>query len=395
MELERKIIGAAVHDRWAYEELDKYQIRKDLSDIGQIIWDVVDEFYHSDLKVQQTDNDLLKAAIERKAPKVAGQINQVLDSLEKTSSANMLREIREQKLWAVKQRLSQAFASDKEAAIEPLLEEYERLALGELENSSESDILIAPDLSAIMERRSAANRYKTLPESLNSVLEGGALAGHHIVVFAPTDMGKTLFTLNMVRGFINDGRKVLYVGNEDPVSDLIERFLICLTGRDKYTIRKHWKRAQVFAEKKGWDRLIWAELSPGTLGEIRALIEEHEPDVLVVDQIRNLDCGEKNYVRTLEVAAQGMRNFAKKYDLLSISVTQAGDSATGKAILNRGDIDNSNVGIPGTADLMLGIGATEDQELAGIRVLSFPKNKISGNKSPLQVTFNTKTMRVE
>ena len=115
----------------------------------------------------------------------------------------------------------------------------------------------------------------------------------------------------------------------------------------------------------------------------------------MVDQIRNLEVGEKNYVRSLEKTAQGMRNFAKQYNLVSISITQAGDSADGKAVLSRGDIDNSNVGIPGTTDLMLGIGATFAQEFEGVRTLSFPKNKIGGAKSPLQVFFNTKNMRVE
>ena len=90
-----------------------------------------------------------------------------------------------------------------------------------------------------------------------------------------------------------------------------------------------------------------------------------------------------------------MRNFAKRYKLLAVSITQAGDSANGKAILSRGDIDNSNVGIPGASDLMIGIGASHEQEISGERTLSFPKQKISGNKMPIPVFFNMKTMRVE
>ena len=89
-----------------------------------------------------------------------------------------------------------------------------------------------------------------------------------------------------------------------------------------------------------------------------------------------------------------MRNFGKKYNMAAISIAQAADSATGKAILTRGDIDNSNVGIPGTADVLLGIGATEEQELAGIRVFSFVKNKL-GDKRPIQVMFNHKVQRIE
>jgi len=90
-----------------------------------------------------------------------------------------------------------------------------------------------------------------------------------------------------------------------------------------------------------------------------------------------------------------MRKVGKKYNLVPISITQAGDSATGKSYLSRGDIDFSNVGIPGTADLLLGIGATEEMERGGERMISFVKNKISGNKIPLKVWFNQYLTRVE
>jgi hypothetical protein len=53
------------------------------------------------------------------------------------------------------------------------------------------------------------------------------------------------------------------------------------------------------------------------------------------------------------------------------------------------------VGIPGQADLMIGIGATAEMEATGQRMLSFPKNKLGGIKQPLSVFFNTQYMKVE
>jgi archaellum biogenesis ATPase FlaH len=393
--MEKLIIEAAMSGKVHFDELEKYRIRETLSDQGQLIYDLAANYYSHDPEAQFIDREVLKISLDRKYPKHATLFKGLIDALEPTSPPNLLHEIREQQKGAVKLKLAQAFASDKEDQIESLLEQYEQLVAGEVTSDVETDVLIAPDLEEMMASRSAENRYAILPDSLNKALEGGPLPGHHIVVFAPTDMGKTLFLLNAVRGFIAQDLKVLYVGNEDPVSDLIERFLTCLTGKNKHSVREHWQKARDFANKKGWDKVVWAELAPGTLGEIHSLIEVHRPHVLIVDQIRNLDCGEHNFVRTLEKAAQGMRSFAKKYNLVAISVTQAADSATGKAILNRGDIDNSNVGIPGTADLMLGIGGTQDDEINGVRTLSFAKNKISGNKMPVSCFFNTKTMRVE
>ena len=358
------------------------------------------KYYHRDQQAHSVLAPLLKEAISQEYPKPAEKLHVVIDnSLELDASVNNVIHLAlQQKLQRVSFQLSQAFASQRDKDIEMYLEEYEQLMAGELTADDNSEVIQGANIVEIMEKRSDANRIPVLPPSLTKQLEGGPIRGHHIVLYAVTDLGKTLFTLNMIRGFIRAGLKVVYVCNEDPMADLVERILtsICSAkGKDKHDIRKYPKQAAIMASKLGWDNLVWAELSPGTLGEIRAIVDEYKPDVLVVDQIRNLDTGEKNYVRSLEIAAQAMRNFAKKYNLLSVSVTQAADSANGRAILGRGDIDNSNVGIPGTADLMLGIGATEDQELQGQRVLSFAKNKVSGDKSPLPVFFNQQTMRVE
>jgi archaellum biogenesis ATPase FlaH len=319
----------------------------------------------------------------------------LIDGFGETSVPNLLHEVIEQKRERNSLELTQALTTNKDEKVSELWAERELLISGDINSDDRNNVVIAPDLKEIFKARSAENRLSVTPPQLNEALEGGFLRGHHCVLFAVTDLGKTLFSLDLARNFITNGYKVLYVCNEDPLSDLLERFLVSFTGRDKWAVRQHYDKAQALAEKLGWDRMIWAELTPGTLGEIQSLIEEHKPDVLFVDQLRNLDVGENNFVRTLEKAAQGVRKLSKAHNLVAISITQAGDSADGKAVLGRGDIDNSNVGIPGTADLMLGIGATQDQEFNGIRTFSFPKNKVSGNKQPVLATFNTKIMRAE
>lgn len=393
--MENTILGAALFSRDAFEELDKYKIRNDLSDQGQVLWDLFQKYYKIDTNANSIDQSILLQQIDRHMPKMVERFKSFLTTLEPTSELNLLHEVITQKKEKISHELTQALANQQDDQVFELFKEFELLSSGELENDDQNEIIIAPDLAEMFATRGNEYRIPIYPEVLTTQLEGGALPGHHIVLFAPTDMGKTFFVLNMIRGFIEHKRKVLYVCNEDPVSDLVERFLVSLTCKDKYTVRKNLSRAQGFAEKLGWDNLIWAELSPGTLFEIDGLIEKHKPEILVVDQIRNIDVGEKDSVRAYEIAAKAMRNFAKRYNLLSVSVTQAADSATGKAVLGRGDIDGSNVGIPGTADLMLGIGATEEQEFQGTRTLSFPKNKISGNKQPIMCFFNHNTMRVE
>ena len=361
-----------------------------MSDPGQILWKAISSFYSRDSTTTFVDLELLKQIVSREVPKHESMFHTLIDTFKDGSVPNLLHEVIEQKKERNSLELTQALVADKDDKVAELWLERETLISGDLNANSKKEVMIAPDLKSIFESRSSANRFAVTPPQLNAALEGGLLRGHHVVLFAVTDLGKTLCSLDLARNFIEQGLKVLYVGNEDPISDLLERFLVSITGRNKWDVRKHYDKAQALAEKKGWDRLIWYEATPGTLGEIQSLVEEHNPDVLFVDQIRNLDVGENNFVRTLEKAAQGIRNIAKAFNIVAISITQAG-----KAILNRGDIDNSNVGIPGTADLMLGVGATQEQEFNGQRTFSFPKNKVSGNKQPILATFNTKTMRME
>ncbi len=111
--------------------------------------------------------------------------------------------------------------------------------------------------------------------------------------------------------------------------------------------------------------------------------------------MRNLNVESENRTQALEKAATSARNLAKRNNVLVVSVTQAADSASGKTILDRGDVDGSNVGIPGQCDLMIGIGADKHMEDTGARFLSFPKNKLSGRHTPIPVMFNYALSKVE
>jgi RecA-family ATPase len=152
--------------------------------------------------------------------------------------------------------------------------------------------------------------------------------------------------------------------------------------------------ADALAREMGYDNLVLASLTPGTPKEIERLIIDHKPDVVVMDQLRNLLVGEENFTRSLERSAQIVRALGKKHNALVLSVTQAGDSASGKSILDMGDVDSSNTGIPAQADVMIGIGMSRDDELQGRRVLSLPKNKAGGNHDSFPVRVDLARSRV-
>jgi hypothetical protein len=199
----------------------------------------------------------------------------------------------------------------------------------------------------------------------------------------------------MTAGFLRQGLKVLYVGNEDPAADILMRLISRLSKMTKQQIMENPEEAEKRAFDKGYGNIVVAALSPGNFFEIRKLVDKYNPDVVILDQLRNLEVNSENRVLQLEKSAQEARNLAKRYNVVVVSVTQAGDSAEGVAILGRSDVDFSKTGIPATLDLMIGIGADNAMEKHGLRTISLCKNKLSGNHEHFTVSINPQLGTVE
>ena len=394
--MENKLISAVVQSREAFIEVLSTEIDGDFSDLVQIVWDEIKDYYNTDPNADFVDKEILTKRLVRKHKKHGELFSNFIKALEDVSVLNVIQEVIDVKLEAVRHKLAQELVAGKDNKIDPLLEEYNKLRLGKLDTEeNKTEVYQDTNIGAILTETVNNNRIAILPVSLNEQLNGGALRQHHIVVFAPTEMGKSLFALNLAYGVLKQGLKVLYCGNEDPSTDMIYRFMWRVTGMTSTEIQKEPEKAQEILDAKGFKNFIFAEMAPGTPREIEELIKEYEPDCLIVDQIRNLDMGEDGKTLSLEKAATFMRKMGKMYDLVPVSLTQAGDSATGRAFLRRGDIDFSNVGIPGTADLLIGIGATEEMETHGERMLSLVKNKIGGTRVPVKVWFDNLLTKVQ
>lgn len=239
------------------------------------------------------------------------------------------------------------------------------------------------------------------PRALASQLDGGVIKGYHVLVFARPEMGKTAFVINLMYGFVQQGLKVLYAGNEDPIRAVIIRMVSRLTGLSKNMIINDPKTANKAARDKGYGMVTFKPMTPGSARQLENLCNKHEPDVLIVDQLRNLETkGDENRTCSLETAAKGVRTVAQRCDVLAISITQAGASAEDmagntKAVLRMGDVDGSNTGIQATADVMIGVGAAPDDITANRRVLSLCKNKTGGDHAVVPVKFDKTISKFE
>ena len=379
---EQHVLSSAIKSREAFARVADHVGRDDLSEQGWLIWQCLSDYYDNDLSASRADPDLLGDAAARKvaADKHKETFRELVNSLSafESSPENVVADVLETKRQRVGNELAASLLAGEADA--ELFEQYDRL-LGATELHDKDDEEQRRGLSVrslVEEGFDRSGLIQVLPESLNRRIDGGLRPGHHVVLFARPEMGKTMMTIEMMAGFLMQGLTVLYIGNEDPIDDVNMRVVNRLSNMTKAEVMEDPDKADELCRQHGYDNLILASVAPGTAREITTLIEKYDPHVLVLDQLRNLNMHDDNRVTQLEKAATQAREWAKRYSCVVVSVTQAGDSASGKAILDLGDVDFSNTGIPSQADLMVGLGATDQNRMRGEVVLSLPKNKISG-----------------
>lgn len=378
-------MGSVLQSRDAYERVGRLISDGDLSEQEKLILRHVNEYYSRDPDAKRVDAELLHGAICRELPNPKhheqfGAAVRALFSLD-VSPANVVQDFIEVRRQAVGNRLATALAAGKSAEeVRPLLDEYAEWAARATLDEADRELAVGKSVRELVEARtSKGGLVMVAPQALNARIGGGLLPGHHLILFARPEVGKTMMLINALAGFAKQGLRVLYVGNEDPLDDIIMRAVTRMADMTRAEVMEDPETAEHRAREAGYDNVVFAGLSPGTLSEIEKLVVEHEPKVLIVDQLRNLNMKEDNFVRSLEKAAMGVRTIGKRHGVVVLSATQAGDSASGKSVLDMGDVDSSNTGIPAQADVLVGLGMSSEDEARGFRVLSLCKNKPGNN----------------
>ncbi len=388
----RALLAASLRSRPAFEAVAASAVLDDLTDTPGDLWHEIKAYYEKDAGAQSANLELVQAALQGRYtnPKHRTRAGEFAAGIgaEEVSVGAAQDYIRAHRRERAGESLAAALlgrrAHDEQARA---LQAY----LDSVEDSSEADVAEeASYLDAIKSRVPKEGRIRVRLKSLNERFRGGVLPGHTIIVCGRPNSGKSALAISLSVGFARDGRKVLYVGNEDHISDLMVRAVSNATGLTHEEIERDPDGATAAALREGLGNLVFRQLAPGTLGELERAIRNVKPAVVIVDQLRNLHVGKNdNITQRMDAAAQGVRALCLKYGLVGISVVQAGDSAEGKATLNMGDVDNSNTGIPGACDVLLMMGKTETLAAAGLRRLTLAKNKISGLEDSWDVRIDT------
>lgn len=399
--MEKVLLGASLLSRENFQLISEYVAAKKYSRVFQIVFDQVANYYKRDGNVASVDADVLKAMLADVTlnDKHLAEFNQLIDDgrVLAVSEPNIRHLVLEAKKQELGLALAQAIIEEKDHS--EVLENYTKVrGMSELGELAEEGVQVLDSTNyrdSLREQADTKDQLVLYPLALSDRIGGGVRPGHHVVVYAPTEAGKSALMLTMAAGFARQGADGLYFVNEDRPQDLLERLVSCLTGRVKDDVRANLDAAFDDAEKRGLNHVRFLSVSPGTPRQIEEYIEKYKPRWIVIDQLRNLAMKSDNRVVQLEAAATAARTLAKKYNIVVISVTQAGDSASGKEVLTTGDVDFSNVGIPAQADLMIGIGVTDALYNQGVRCFSLPKNKLTGEHAHFYVRLRKELSRYE
>ncbi len=404
--MEKSLLAASLRSRTDYELICNYiEMRSSTySKLFQISMKKIGEYYKRDNDAAFVLPEILLTQISesiRNDKHVTRFTELITEALATTGSdANVRACILMSKQQEVGDRLSQALAVDStDPKVDALITELSELrAMTSLDDLTEKGLEIHHDIDLeglLIREFDPAALIKVYPNSLSEKLDGGAKRGHHIVLFARPELGKTALSINMNCGFIRGGKfRTLYIINEDRTEDIILRHVSNLSGMTKHQIRDDPRRAQQIANEAGLQNTVIVSAAPGTPSQIEDIVAEYKPDAVIIDQLRNLAMKAENRTNQLEAAATAVRNIGKKEHALMVSVTQAGDSARNKLELDDGDIDNSNTGIPAQADVLLGMGMDATFEAEQLRMLTLCKNKISGEHGSFPVRINPQLSRI-
>lgn len=342
---------------------------------------MIEEWYETDPDAERVDSVLLITQVEQQYPRHAEALTQAIKSLAgRESPENFRKVLLEGQRQVLREEMIMKLADRDDAGYAALALEYE--ALGEL--TVDEDDYVGTDPAELYRDVVEGECIPLGIQELNDCMRGGPLKGQHIVLFGRPEMGKSLLALNALATAAWAGYRVGYWENEDDIAVTQMRAVQAITGATEGEVcagvREDGSDIRLDLSDAGWyDRIFFKESSGGTLPEIRAWIQKHELDLCIINQLSNLDARERDN-RTLELGAlaQGSRAIGRQTKCTMVDVHQAGESAEGRRVLRMSDLEWSNTAMQATYDIMIGMGADQDAQNMGQRVLTFCKNKRGG-----------------
>lgn len=388
---ENKLIACFLRSREAYEKVSVYLLDKYMfSPFGSKVVEEIKSFYDEDPAAQHVDLDLIKQRLISASPKKDFLIEEYFSAVPSdVSVSNVLKLYEDVYKDSLRNELILCLNNKDDDKANELIEQLQSFSVEE----SDEGIYNATPIKELNVHFTGHNLIPIYPTALNSILGGGVPRQSQICIMARPDVGKSTVAINMAVGAAEKGFKVLYVGNEDPAPKMVMRILSRFLRKPEHEFRSL-PDTDAIALERGYGNVFFKEMHPGNYSELRTWIEKLNPDVVVIDQIRNMNFKPDSMTINLEQAVIATRNLAKEFNLVMVVITQAGDSATNKVVLDMNDVEWSNTGVAAQMDLMIGVGQNPMLKEQGIVILSFPKNKLCAPLKPMSANIDYTLNRI-
>lgn len=259
------------------------------------------------------------------------------------------------------------------------------------------------DIEVLLQQRLDNPRYEFNLETLRRRVPGIGRKEFGIV-FANPETGKTAFLVSIAvgpGGFVDQGSKVLFIGNEEAVERTMWRAYNAALGLTEDEIAKDAMRAKMMFQAKTKGRVILKDSQEWDLAKIERYIAKTQADVVIIDQADKVQIdGQYNagHERLRELYRR-LREAAKRHNCVIIGVCQASAEAKGKTKLPYTMMEGSKIGKAAEADLIIGIGKHEDSsesnEPDNTRFLTVSKNKLSGWHGTIPCTIIPEVSRYD
>lgn len=400
---ERRIIAACLKSREAFEKITRLVETDKLNPYSTYLLDLADKYYKRDPNATGIEKDYVveRVGIDFDNPKKGEVYKGFADECfaVDVSALNLAEIIREAKEKKASSNLAQTLVNsyDRNRLLAEVDDFKELLVDGiSLEGRDTIEVFNNVSVEEINAKvLDPQSRIKLLSNRMVDALNGGVIRGHCIWLFARPETGKSALAITISATLAKQGLKVAYFENEDPIRATIERAQGCCSRMPSVDRLRDPKAAQAVLDAQGYKNIDFVQLTPGRVEEIDQYCVDHKPDAIMVNQFRNLLTKAENRTNQLESICLGLRRMAQRRDIVVFGVTQCGDSGTDKLVLEMGDIDGSNTGVPGQGDVIIGVGMNKEYEKDHLRMISLCKNKTGGGHQFFKMKIDEKISRYE
>ena len=219
----------------------------------------------------------------------------------------------------------------------------------------------------------------------------GLRGGHNICVSAATDKGKTSIIIRLLVDFAKQAKDVypdrpaLYCVNESLAEVLTPRVYqtaLGLTREELLTKARAGTLVKAYESVVGKrDSIRMVNIHGMNTSQVARIIEAHNPYLVVTDMTGRIRSGSNstgvNDIAQLEEAWNTMRELAAMQDFIHVGTTQVSAEGMDMLFPPLSAMQNSKVGIQTTLDLFIMMGALNNTEVADLRGISTPKNKLA------------------